>query len=658
MTRRLTRRKALVAGSGIAVGALVAACSSPSAATPTSGSAPTAASSAATTAPSAATATTTTSTTSASQPTAAPAQPTAAPSPTTNAGSQSSLTPQVAQVPREQTLIVSVSDSLNQMNDASIANPFLLAAQRTGWQFAFEPLYFYNCWWTDQVTGPPGLPGKNGEIPYLATSYQYNDTADQITVKLRPQVTWSDGQPFTANDIVFTINMLKNNAPKLNLSNDMKLWVKDVTAVDDLTLSFTLTSPNPQFFFEYFQWFLDHGFPFVPEHIFKDQDPLTFTNLDLAKGWPITTGPWKLVYSDAQQKIWDRRDDWWGAKTGFLPLPKIKRVIVLPRYDDPKIAQLLISNQIDAGHQLQPADASTVMKQNPKIIVRTLDQAHPWGWIASWPQYIGFNDFQAPFNDPDIRWAINHAIDRKQIIQIGFEGDNQEATLPLETNAALDPYYQAVSDILQKYPIDSYDPQKTAQIMQSKGYQKDQGGFWAKGGKRFPMLITTQAGFFQNYVPIVVAQLRKAGFDAAFKSPSNANTLEQEGTLDAFIDGQQGSVRDPYLSMEQFHSRYNAATGQPAQYPFRWKNPQFDALIEQMQPMLPSDPKFMNLYHQLMEQWIPALPTIPLVQDFVIVPVNTNYWTGWPTDKSPYTLPGFWLRGSAGLVINSLQPAT
>ena len=310
MPRRLTRRQTLLAGSSVVITSLVAACSASPPATPTTTSAPTAAASGATTAPAA----TVPATAQASRPTAAPARPTTAPSSAASTTtSQSSSAPAVPTVPRNETLIVSVSDSLNQMNDATIANPFLLGAQRTGWQFAFEPLYFYNCWWTNDVTGPPGLPGKGGEIPYLATGYHYNNTYDQLTINLRPQVTWSDGQPFTANDIVFTINMLKNNAPKLTFSNDMKLWIKDVAAVDDHTVDIHLTSPNPSFMFEYFEWYLDHGFPFVPEHIFKDQDPLTFTNLDLAKGWPITTGPWTLIYSDPQQKVWERRDDWWGA---------------------------------------------------------------------------------------------------------------------------------------------------------------------------------------------------------------------------------------------------------------------------------------------------------------------------------------------------------
>ncbi|HLH71840.1 MAG TPA: ABC transporter substrate-binding protein, partial [Chloroflexota bacterium] len=266
-------------------------------------------------------------------------------------------------------------------------------------------------------------------------------------------------------------------------------------------------------------------------------------------------------------------------------------------------------------------------------------------------------DSKPPWNDPEIRWAINHAFDRQQIVDIGFQGDSEKATLPLEANTALQPYYDSVSDLLQKYPIDAHDVNQTARIMQSKGYQKDQGGFWAKNGQRLSLLIQVPQGFFDNYVPIVVEQLRKAGFDAAFKTPSNESTLQQLGQLDLFMNGQQGAVRDPYATLEQFHSKYSAPTGQPAQYPFRWTNKEYDAAVDAMSKLPASDPQFMTLYHRAMEQWIPDLPTIPLVQDLVILPVNTTYWTGWPDSKNPYTMPAFWLRGSATLLINTLRPA-
>ena len=84
--------------------------------------------------------------------------------------------------------------------------------------------------------------------------------------------------------------------------------------------------------------------------------------------------------------------------------------------------------------------------------------------------------------------------------------------------------------------------------------------------------------------------------------------------------------------------------------------PEQGQLIDQMSQTPPSDPKLMNLYHQAMEQWLPALPEIPLVQHFLYMPVNTTYWSGWPTAENPYIIPSNWHRTST-LFINTLQPA-
>jgi peptide/nickel transport system substrate-binding protein len=211
---------------------------------------------------------------------AAAAQPAA--SPTAPAPTPATL----ANVARNETVIMSVSDIFNQFQDAALANPFLRGQQRTGWHIVYEPLCFYNRYWTREVTWPKGLAGKETEIPWLAESYQYNKDSTELTMKLRPGVTWSDGLPFGAKDVAFTLNMLRENSPELVFSFDMKTWLKDVQTPDQQTVKLVLTSPNPQFMGRYFQWFQDLGFPIVPEHVFKGQDVKTFTNLDLGKGWP------------------------------------------------------------------------------------------------------------------------------------------------------------------------------------------------------------------------------------------------------------------------------------------------------------------------------------------------------------------------------------
>ena len=90
---------------------------------------------------------------------------------------------------------------------------------------------------------------------------------------------------------------------------------------------------------------------------------------------------------------------------------------------------------------------------------------------------------------------------------------------------------------------------------------------------------------------------------------------------------------------------------------YRWKNPQFDKLLEAMAVTAPSDPKFMQVYHQAMELWFPNLPTIPLINRYIFITPSTAYWTNWPNEKNPYTLPSSWHR-TAGMFINSLEPAT
>jgi len=568
----------------------------------------------------------------------------------------------IPQVPRNQTLIMSVSDSVDQMNDAEVHNPFLpTVAQRTGWHFAFEPLYFYDSVWNDKVTAPPGLTGSKGEIPYQAESYAFNADYTELTIKLRPNITWSDGQPFTSGDVVFTINMLRDNgasASTLNFAFDMKNAVKDIVAIDPLNVKFTLNAPNPNFMLQYFQWVQDQGFPIVPEHIFKGQADLkTFTNHDISKGWPVVTGPWKLVFSSPTQKIWDRRDDWWGAKTGFHPLPAVKRIIVLPRYEDPKLTQLLSAGEIDCSHNLQPADTKTAIARNPKIAVFTTDKKSPYGAIDGWTNCIKINCAKPPYDDPEIRWALNYAINRKQIIDVGFQGSGDYTVLPIPAYPVMKPYFDAVQDLLQKYPIDAYDPKKTAEIMQRKGYTKNNDGIWAKDGKSLSFVMICAPGFFETFAPVIAQQFKQAGFDASFKFPTNANILEATGDVEVFIDGQSASVRDPYLSMRQYHSRYAIPIGQSALYPYRWKNADYDKIMDEMATIPGGTPKFMDLWHKAMEIWIPNLPVIPNVQWYQTCPVNTQYWKGWPNADSPYTTPASWHRGAAGLFINSLQPA-
>lgn len=647
----VSRRFVVQSMVGFGAATLLSAC------TPAAPAGPTAAPAAPTAAPKPTTAPTTaaaatTAPTAAPKPTAAPTTAPAATSAPAAAVDLGSL----KQVPREKTWIsVGVGgEAPQQFSDVAMHNPFLPGISRSGYQAVMEPLFYYNAYYTDTVCGPAGVQCKNGEMPWIGTGYQFTPDFKQVTVNLRKGVEWSDGQPFTSKDVVFTIKMLIDNAPKLAWSADMKQWVNDVTAPDDSTVQFNLTNPNPRFIFSYFTFHQDVGVFIVPEHIFKDQPAQTFTNFDLAKGWPVVTGPYKMVYSDPQQKIWDRRDDWWGAKTGFHPLPAPERMIFLPGYDEAKQVELLINNEVDCALSMQLGNIKAAMERNPKIGSWSGTNP-PYGYVDWWPTGLGFNDMKEPFNDPDIRHAINNVINRDEIVKIGYQGAGESTVVPYPGFPALNEYTKGISDLLKEYPVDEFNLDKSASMMQSKGYTKDSGGFWSKDGNRLSIVVITFA-VEQDVTPVVVQQLRKGGFDASFKMPSNFGDLIFNGDADAYVFGHGGSVQDPYFTLRLYQTQYTAPVGTPASQPYRWSNPDYDKLVDQMGTIAPSDPKLVDVFHQAMSIWLKDLPDIPLVQFYHRNPVNTTYWTNWPDEKNPYINSANWHR-TCELVLLGLKPA-
>ena len=217
-------------------------------------------------------------------------------------------------VPRSRTLVMdcsSLQDCSGQIKDYNSFNPFLLTGvSKTGWNFQYEPLYFYNAY----------NPHADNIIPWIATGHEYNEDYTEVTIHIREGVEWSDGQPWTAHDLVFTINMLKDNAPHLSFSTDMQTWVKSAVATDDHTAKIALTKPNPRFVFSYFTNNFDNGVPIVPKHIWEGQDPQTFSNFDQEKGWPVASGPYEIFISVPAQRVWDLRPGGGRKRRGFASL--------------------------------------------------------------------------------------------------------------------------------------------------------------------------------------------------------------------------------------------------------------------------------------------------------------------------------------------------
>jgi peptide/nickel transport system substrate-binding protein len=549
----------------------------------------------------------------------------------------------LADVTREKTLIFMFGGDGTQFVDVELANPYATGAtHQNGMAALWEPLFYYSAF-------------ADEEIPWLATGYSYNDDFTEATITLREGVEWSDGTPFTANDVAFTLNMLRDNAPTLTRSQAVKAAMTEAVVVDDLTVQLIFVGPRPRFIEEMLRYKFDTGIHLVPEHIFKDvEDVAAFKGYDPEAGLPVCTGPYKVSSWNNTQLFIDRRDDWWAVKTGFVEkMPEIERILVLPRADDTLMLQRIVNNEIDSCLDLRANVIPQAVAQNPNVITHT-GKEPPLGYMDWWPTSMWFNHLDGPYTEKDVRWAVSYSIDRQQMLDVGLQGSGILTELPFPQYPAMQPFFDAAKPLLEKYPTNEFNLEKAAALMEGQGYVKDNDGFWTKDGERIQAVIGGWS-VFNDIGPIIAEQLRRGGFEAEWTTPADHGTRISEGTAKIWLNGHGGTITDPFTTMDYFTSKYFAPIGEPTAQNSRFNNAEYDAILEQMASMAPDNPEYMDLYLAAMEIWLENLVNAPIQQWLHRIPMNQTYWVNWPTEENPYVNGAFW-HTTFPLILHNLEP--
>ena len=123
--------------------------------------------------------------------------------------------------------------------------------------------------------------------------------------------------------------MLVSHAPDLGGSSTFKEWISKIEKVDDQTVEFTLNKPNPRFQLDYFSVKIWGGRQHRPQaHLGRTRTRSPSRTMIRPRVGPLFTGPYKLnSFSRRPSSTTIRDDNWWGAKTGFKPLPAPKKLI-------------------------------------------------------------------------------------------------------------------------------------------------------------------------------------------------------------------------------------------------------------------------------------------------------------------------------------------
>jgi peptide/nickel transport system substrate-binding protein len=552
---------------------------------------------------------------------------------------------QLASVPANQTMtLVGINSRDGRWVDYELWNPYAVGANhQNGPNMIYEPLAYYSAF-------------ADKWYMWLAESYQFSPDFKQLTIKTRQGIKWSDGTPFSAEDVAFTMNNLRDLGPKVKWGVDVSQALEAATVTDPNTVVLKFKIPSPRFFF-FATYKYDIGIYIVPKHIFQGQDWTTFKAFDVAKGWPVTTGPWKVAESSLQQKVFDLRDSWWAADAKLAPMPQIKRCIWLPYVAEQQSAQALITNQVDFGGAIQPATFPTVIKQNPKITSYS-GQKPPWGYVDWWPLSLYVNNDVKPFDDKDVRWAISHYIDRQQIIEVGYLGADTVSTLPMPPYKPLMPYFDAVKDLLAKYNTIEFDPKKGDALLEAKGFKKKNNMWEAADGKPLTLDMIGFGASGPAIGPVLSQMLKRHGVAATMALPPDFDSRFQKGDFVGSIYGHGGSIREPYDTLRLYQGQSIAVPGAHAANFSHWKNADYDKIVDEVYITDPQNvDKLKQLFRAAMEIWLPELPDIQLVQNYHRIPLNTTRWTNWPTEDNSYINDASW-HLTYNIVLWNAKPAS
>lgn len=232
--------------------------------------------------------------------------------------------------PRNQTIVV--EESLNNIWDSF--NPFIANGENGGYglvQTCREALFYANF--------------LTGEVrPWLATGYTYNADFSECTLKLNPAATWSDGKPYTADDIVFSQTLLLENAT-LNGSADAQADLVSVKAADPHTVVFALKKPSARFHYRFIAGISVDTLRVVPKHIWEGKDAGTF-----AFNPPVYTGPFTLQEASSSKLyyLWKKNPTYWNKANLD---PKAEYVLYRQTSSVDAAVQEFLAGNLDVAHQ-------------------------------------------------------------------------------------------------------------------------------------------------------------------------------------------------------------------------------------------------------------------------------------------------------------------
>lgn len=472
--------------------------------------------------------------------------------------------------------------------------------------------------------------------PLLATEYAWNDDGTQLDLTLREGVTWSDGEAFDADDVVFTFQMILDT-PSINTGG----FAGAVTKVDDFHVSITFPEPafvtGPEVLGKTF---------IVPEHIWSGIDPVTDVVAD-----PVGTGPYTLTNFKPQAFTISANEDYWGGA------PAVENVRYLSLSGNTAGADALAAGTIDWQTGPVP-DIQNVSDNYPGYEAITIG-ANQMALLTCSNADLGCT---GPQTDPAVRQAIYYALDRAQVNSLAFQDTASDMS---PTFALLPSQEEFISAAIEDTSVPAEaDLDRVDEILTGAGYEKGADGIYAKDGVALNLTVEVVTGWtdYITAIDTMAQQLKAAGIGvtAAQSSWNEWTDKKSKGNYQLAIDSLgQGAASDPYYLYNNYFSTANTAeVGQAAPVNVaRFSDPAVDEALAVLKKTNPADTETRQAQFDIIQAAIVEdLPYIPVLTGGTTSEFHASKFTGWPTLDDLYAFPAIWASPDNAQIFKALTP--
>jgi len=479
--------------------------------------------------------------------------------------------------------------------------------------FIYEPLWIFNVWHPEN------------DFPRLAESVELSSDFRSVTYKLRKGVKWSDGKPFTADDVIFTVNYARkhpNYPVNIDLFKPEKNagLVRDVVKNDNYSVTFKLDQPNA----------LAHQsigrlYP-LPKHIFeKVDDPVNFANIN-----PVGTGPFSEIeaFKTNYFKICRNPNYYQSAE---LHVDCLR----FPHYSgNEELWAAGRRGKIDwMGEGInQPEEQYTKHLPTNKV------------WLAPGANTnLQLNTTAPPFNDVKLRKALSMAIDRQTLLDVDTFGLTSPTLWPVGTGPLYTSWYD--DNALQPYKkYMQYSPEETRRALDAAGYVDANNDGWRDypNGEPLTFGVAVPSGWtdWYNSVLTIVENFRAVGVDAKVEAMDENKWFARipTGEFDAYMMWTSPGIT-PWKVYNDMFSPNNMVKGRvldQALHQFR-----SDDIVNWLSEFALTDK--VDRQHELMtniqKTVAENMPVIPLFANPIWYEYSTRKFTGWVTEDNPFVRP-------------------